>query len=156
GYLRQQESAPLIGRYVEQVALDGLSEANVGYRVSEETCGPEVLSLEQARPVLPLLAEALRRGLAPEVLLEQLGGGEAGPVSRESSLDLRTLGFTEKERRLLGYVDGQATVEELSLVAGVKPEAAFRALLVARLLGLVEVKPPAAPGGPVDPELDVK
>ena len=156
GFLRAAETAPLVQRYVEQVALDGLSEGNVGYRVSEEAIGPEVLSLEAPRPLLPLLAEALRRGLAPEALLELLGGGEAVPVSRESSLDLRTLGFTEKERRLLGYVDGQATVEELSMVAGVKPDAAFRALLVARYLGLVEVRAPAPGQAVMDPELDVK
>lgn len=156
GYLRQAEIAPLVQRYVEQVALDALSEPTAGYRVSEEAAGPEVLSLEAPRPLLPVLAEALRRALPPEALVELLGGGEAVPASRESSLDLRTLGFTEKERRLLGFVDGQATVDELAMVAGIKADAAYRALLVARHLGLVEVRPPAAGSAALDPELDVK
>jgi citronellol/citronellal dehydrogenase len=73
--------------------------------------------------------DGFHRAVTPDVLLEKLGGGEAVATANESELDLRALGFSERERKMLLWVDGEATVEDLSLASGLKPDAAFRALL---------------------------
>ncbi len=154
GFIRDIESVPLVQRYTEQVALDAFTEEKTLYRVVEEVPKPEVLLATVPRPTLPMLAESLRRAVAPDVMLERLGGGEAVPVSTESELDLRALGFSERERKMLTWVDGEASVEDLSLASGLKPDLAFRALLVAQLLGIIEVRPGTrkteAPSGQLD------
>lgn len=154
GFIRDIESVPLVQRYTEQVALDAFTEEKTLYRVVEEVPRPEVLLATVPRPTLPMLAESLRRAVAPDVMLERLGGGEAVPVSTESELDLRALGFSERERKMLTWVDGEASVEDLSLASGLKPDLAFRALLVAQLLGIIEVRPGTrkteAPSGQLD------
>jgi hypothetical protein len=146
---------PLVQRCAEQIALEALSEETSQYRLTEEAPAPEVMLVTVPRPTLPLLAEALRRAVPVEALLEQLGGGEAVPVATDAEWDLRSLGFSDKERKMLSWVDGEATVEDVSLASGLKPEAAFRALLVARFLGVVELKPAAHEAPRVDAELDV-
>jgi hypothetical protein len=154
GFIRDIESVPLVQRYTEQVALDAFTEEKTLYRVVEEVPKAEVLLATVPRPTLPMLAESLRRAVAPDVMLERLGGGEAVPMSTESELDLRALGFSERERKMLTWVDGEASVEDLSLASGLKPDLAFRALLVAQLLGIIEVRPGArkteAPSGQLD------
>jgi hypothetical protein len=130
-----------VQRYTEQVALDAFTEEESQYRIVEEAPKPEVLLATVPRPTLPMLAESLRRAVTPDVMLERLGGGEAVPHATNSELDLRALGFSERERKMLTWVDGEATVEDLSLASGLKPDVAFRALLVAKLLGIVVVKP---------------
>ncbi len=154
GFIRDIESVPLVQRYTEQVALDAFTEEQTQYRVVEEAPKPEVLLATVPRPTLPMLAESLRRAVTPDVMLERLGGGEAVPLATDSELDLRALGFSERERKMLTWVDGEATVEDLCLASGLKPDVAFRALLVAKLLGLIEVKPGtrkvAAPSGQLD------
>ncbi len=141
GFIRDIESVPLVQRYTEQVALDAFTEEKTLYRVVEEVPRPEVLLATVPRPTLPMLAESLRRAVAPDIMLERLGGGEAVPVATDSELDLRALGFSERERKMLTWVDGEATIEDLSLASGLKPDLAFRALLVAQLLGIIEVRP---------------
>ncbi len=141
GFIRDIESVPLVQRYTEQVALDAFTEEKTLYRVVEEVPRPEVLLATVPRPTLPMLAESLRRAVAPDIMLERLGGGEAVPVATDSELDLRALGFSERERKMLTWVDGEATIEDLSLASGLKPDFAFRALLVAQLLGIIEVRP---------------
>ena len=141
GFIRDIESVPLVQRYTEQVALDAFTEEQTLYRVVEEAPKPEVLLATVPRPTLPMLAESLRRAVAPDVMLEKLGGGEAVPVATDSELDLRALGFSERERKMITWVDGEATIEDLSLASGLKPDLAFRALLVAQLLGIIEVRP---------------
>ena len=101
-----------------------------------------------------MLAEAIRRALPVDVLLEKLGGGEAVCEPIETELDLRALGFGDRERKMLSWVDGETTVEDLALASGLKQDAAFRALLVAKLLGLIEVSPPTQP--PVAPSGDLE
>jgi hypothetical protein len=140
-FIRDIESVPLVQRYTEQVALDAFTEEESQYRIVEEAPKPEVLLATVPRPTLPMLAESLRRAVTPDVMLERLGGGEAVPHATDSELDLRALGFSERERKMLTWVDGEATVEDLSLASGLKPDVAFRALLVAKLLGIVVVKP---------------
>lgn len=156
GFIRDIESVPLVQRYTEQVALDGFTEAETTYRIVEEAPGPEVLLATVPRPTLPMLAESLRRAVSPDAMLEQLGGGEAVPVATDSELDLRALGFSERERKMLSWVDGEATVEDLSLASGLKPDLAFRALLVAQLLGVVQVKPGTKKLEPSAGQLDLQ
>jgi hypothetical protein len=141
GFIRDIESVPLVQRYTEQVALDSFTEEQTLYRVVDEAPRPEVLLATVPRPTLPMLAESLRRAVAPDVMLERLGGGEAIAVATDSELDLRALGFSERERKMITWVDGEATVEDLSLASGLKPDLAFRALLVAKLLGIIETRP---------------
>ena len=57
---------------------------------------------------------------------------------------------------MLSWVDGEASVEDLTLAAGLKQEHAFRALLVAKLLGVIEVKPPEKPAPVVSGDLDIR
>jgi hypothetical protein len=156
GFIRDIESVPLVQRYTEQVALDAFTEESCQYRIVEETPRPEVLLATVPRPTLPMLAESLRRAVAPDVMLERLGGGEAVPVATDSELDLRALGFSERERKMLTWVDGEASVEDLSLASGLKPDGAFRALLVAKLLGIIEVKPGQRKTEPTSGQLDVQ
>lgn len=141
GFIRDIESVPLVQRYTEQVALDAFCEEHSNYRLVDETPSAATLLATVPRPTLPMLAESLRRAVTPDLLLEKLGGGEAVATANESELDLRALGFSERERKMLTWVDGAATVEDLSLASGLKPDAAFRALLVAKYLGLIDLKP---------------
>lgn len=156
GLLREAEVVPLVQRYTEQVALDAFSEPTSEYRLAEETPGNETLAATLPRPTLPLVAEALRRALPVEELLERLGGSAAIPSLVDTELDFRALGFADKERRMLGYSDSEANVEDLALASGLKSDVAFRALLVAKLLGLIELKVPARTTVAVSPQLDVK
>jgi hypothetical protein len=155
-FIRDIESVPLVQRYTEQVALDAFTEEETQYRIVEEVPKPEVLLATVPRPTLPMLAESLRRAIAPDQMLERLGGGEAVPVATDSELDLRALGFSERERKMITWVDGEATVEDLSLASGLKPDVAFRALLVARLLGFIDVKPGKKKTEGVSGQLDVQ
>lgn len=156
GFIRDIESVPLVQRYTEQVALDAFTEEQTLYRLADDSPKPEVLLATVPRPTLPMLAESLRRAVAPDVMLEQLGGGEAIPIATDSELDLRVLGFSERERKMLTWVDGEATIEDLSLASGLKPDLAFRALLVAQLLGIIEVKPGQKRSEPVSGQLDLQ
>jgi len=153
-FIRDIESVPLVQRYTEQVALDAFTEEQTQYRLMEEAPKPEVLLATVPRPTLPMLAESLRRAISPDQMLEKLGGGEAVPSATDTELELRALGFSERERKMLTWVDGEATVEDLSLASGLKPDVAFRALLVARMLGVIVVKPgrprTEAPSGQLD------
>jgi hypothetical protein len=115
-----------------------------------------VLAATATRPVLPMVAEALRRVLPPETQLEALGGSEAIPVATDVDLDIRALGFSDRERRMLAFVDGEATLEDIVLAAGMRPDKAYKVLAVAKHLGLVELKPPAARKPEVSHELDVQ
>ena len=155
GFIRDIESVPLVQRYTEQVALDAFTEEQTIYRVVEEAPKPDVLLATVPRPTLPMLAESLRRAVAPDVMLEKLGGGEAVPVATDSELDLRALGFSERERKMITWVDGEATIEDLSLASGLKPDLAFRALLVAQLLGIIEVRPGVKKTEPSSGQLDL-
>lgn len=154
GYLREIETVPLLQRATEAVALEAFSEDTTQYRLSDEPPGANVLLVAVPRPTLPLLAEALRRAVPADALLETLGGAEAICIATDADVDLRAMGFGDKERKMLSWVDGEASVEDLTLAAGMKQESAFRALVVAKLLGVIEVKPPetpvAAPSGDLD------
>ena len=156
GYLREIETIPLLQRATEAVALEAFSEETTQYRLSDEPPSIQVLLVAVPRSTLPLLAEALRRAVPTDILLETLGGAEAVCVATENDVDLRAMGFTDKERKMLSWVDGEASVEDLTLAAGLKQEHAFRALLVAKLLGVIEVKPPEKPAPVVSGDLDIR
>jgi hypothetical protein len=57
---------------------------------------------------------------------------------------------------MLSWADGEATVEDVCLASGLKPDTAFRALLVAKLLGVVELKAPAVRPPVLDAGLEVR
>ncbi len=156
GLIRDAEVPGLVQRYTEAVALDAFTESSCTYRLHDEQPGPEVLAAASTRTVLPMVAEALRRVLPPETQLEALGGSEAVPVATDTELDIRSLGFTDRERRMLSFVDGEATIEDLVLAAGMRPDKAYKVIAVAKHLGLIEVKPPAARRPQPSPELDVQ
>ncbi len=155
GWIREAERVPMAQRYVEQVVLEALSEPGCDYRLSEDPITGGAMEAAPLKTLLPMLAEALRRSLPADKLLESLGGSEAVPFTTDSLLDPRALGFSDKERRMLSYLDGEANVEDLALASSLKPEAAYRALLVAKLLGLLDLKLPERASAPPGPELDV-
>lgn len=156
GYLREIEAIPLLQRATEAVALEAFSEETTQYRLSDDPPSSQVLLVAVPRATLPLLAEALRRSLPADSLLERLGGAEAICVATDHELDLRAVGFADKERKMLSWVDGEASVEDLTLAAGLKQEQAFRTLLVAKLLGIIEVKAPDKPAPAPSGDLDVR
>jgi CheY-like chemotaxis protein len=156
GFIRDAEAVPLVQRCAEQIALEAMAEPVTQYRLADEAPGPEVTLVTMPRATLPLLAEALRRAVPADALLEKLGGGEAVPVPTDAEWDLRSLGFSDRERKMLTWADGEATVEDVCLASGLKPDVAFRALLVAKLLGVVELKAPAARAPVVDADLEVR
>ncbi|MBL8956142.1 MAG: hypothetical protein JNK82_35540, partial [Myxococcaceae bacterium] len=156
GLIREAEVPGLVQRYTEAVALDAFTESRCTYRLHDEQPGSEVLAAAATRPVLPMVAEALRRVLPPELQLEALGGSEAVPLATETDLDARVLGFTERERRMLSFVDGEATLEDIVLAAGLRPEKAYKTLAVAKHLGLLEVRAPQVRRPQPSPELDIQ
>jgi CheY-like chemotaxis protein len=160
GWVRETEIISLLQRYTEGVVIEAFGEPLTNYRLldtaPESVPEPQLLVAAVPRPTLPMLAESLRRSLSPDVLLDKLGGIEARCAATDSELDLRGLGFSEKERRMLARVDGETTVEGLSLGAGLKPETAFRALLVAHWMGVVAMLPALEKPVLVSPEIDVK
>src|SRR5581483_7027359 len=58
--IRDSEVVGLVQRYTEAVALDAFTEPQCTYRLHAEAAGHEVLAATATRPVLPLVAEALR------------------------------------------------------------------------------------------------
>jgi hypothetical protein len=154
--IRDSEVPGLVQRYTEAVALDAFTEGASSYRLHQEPVGAEVLAATATRPVLPMVAEALRRVMPAETQLEALGGSEAVPLVAETDLDARSLGFTERERRMLSFVDGEATVEDVVLAAGLRPDKAYKVLAVAKALGLIEVRAPAARRPQPSAEVDVQ
>src|SRR4029077_4033520 len=118
------------------------------YRLSEDPITGAAMEAAPLKTLLPMLAEALRRSPPADKLLESLGGSEAVPFTTDSVLDSRALGFNDKERRMLSYLDGEANVEDLALASALKPESAYRALNVAKLLGLIDLKLPDRPAAP--------
>lgn len=152
--LRDVEAVPLAQRYTEHLTLEALTENATHYRLADDVPTSEVLQASVPRATLPMLAEAIRRALPVDALLEKLGGGQAVCQPRDVELDLRALGFSDRERKMLSWVDGETTVEDLTLASGLKQDVAFRALLVAKLLGLVAVLP--ASHHPVAPSSDLE
>ncbi len=157
GHLRESEAIPLVERHTEQIALEALSEEQSIYRIAREVPTDDVALSAGPRSAVHILAESLRRSLTVESMIQTLGGLEAIPVALDSELDLRSLGFSERERRLIAAIDGDSTVGDLIVATGARQEGGLKALVVAKLLGLIATAPPAQPRPPaITPELDVR
>jgi len=157
GYLRENEVVPLVQRYTEQVALDALAEPSSLYRLTEEAPPHEVALAASTRPLLHLLAEALRNSVSTESFMEAAGGLRAVVVRGESTSSPESFGLSSRELRLLEEIDGEQTLEQLLLGAGLPQDTALKVFAVARALGLLTLRPASetseedAPG-----ELDVR
>jgi hypothetical protein len=57
---------------------------------------------------------------------------------------------------MLSFVDGEATVEDIVLAAGLRPDKAYKVLAVAKALGLIEVRAPASQRPQPSAEVDVQ
>ena len=159
GYLRENEFVPLVQRYTEQVALDALSEPSSLYRLTEELPPHEVALAASTRPLLHLLAESLRNGVSSDSLVEAAGGLRAVVVRGEPEPAPEAFGLSSRELRLLEEIDGEQTLEQLLLGAGMPQDTALKALAVARALGLLTLRPASkASGSEQDApgELDVR
>ncbi len=157
GYLRENEVVPLVQRYTEQVALDALAEPSSLYRLTEEAPPHEVALAAATRPLLHLLAEALRNSVSTESFMEAAGGLRAVVIHGESAPSPESFGLSSRELRLLEEIDGEQTLEQLLLGAGLPQDTALKVFAVARALGLLTLRPASerseeeAPG-----ELDVR
>ncbi|AKJ01255.1 hypothetical protein ATI61_11443 [Archangium gephyra] len=159
GYLRENEFVPLVQRYTEQVALDALSESSSLYRLTEELPPHEVALAASTRPLLHLLAESLRNGVSSESLVEAAGGLRAVVVRGEPEPAPEAFGLSSRELRLLEEIDGEQTLEQLLLGAGMPQDTALKVLAVARALGLITLRPASMPSGSEQDapgELDVR
>ncbi|WP_375771417.1 hypothetical protein NR798_11090 [Archangium gephyra] len=159
GYLRENEFVPLVQRYTEQVALDSLSEPSSLYRLTEEPPPHEVALAASTRPLLHLLAESLRNGVSSESLVEAAGGLRAVVVRGEPEPTPEAFGLSSRELRLLEEIDGEQTLEQLLLGAGMPQDTALKVFAVARALGLITLRPASAAsdsGEEAPGELDVR
>lgn len=156
-YLRAAETAPLLARFIEQVALEALSEAETVFRLVEEPVGTQAPPTVLPRPALQVLIEALKRTYGAEKLLQDFGGLAALVLPLHWGPGLDLLGFSDRERRFLEAADGEKTLEELLLVSGLHQESGLKVLGVGRCLGLLKVAPPEAPPAThPSPELDLR
>jgi hypothetical protein len=157
GYLRENEVVPLVQRYTEQVALDALAEPSSLYRVAEEPPSYEVALAAATRPLLHLLAEALRNSLSSDSLIESAGGLRAVVLRGEPEPGPEDFGLPSRELQLLEEVDGEQTLEQVLLGAGIPQDAVLKALTVARTLGLITLRPATEVSADALPgELDVR
>jgi CheY-like chemotaxis protein len=156
GFIRENEVVALVQRFTESVTIEAFGEPNTNYRLVDSPPDAHQLWAAVPRTTLPLLAESLRRSLSPDVLLEKLGGIESICVSTDSELDQRALGFSEKERKMLARIDGETSVEDVALGSGLKSETAFRSLVVAHWMGLIELLPAKEKPSTVAPDIDIK
>jgi hypothetical protein len=155
GHLLENEVVPLVQRYTEQVALDAFGEASSLYRLVEEPPPHEVALAASTRPLLHLLSEALRDHVSAESFLSAAGGLRAGVFRGESSPEV--FGLSARELRLLSEVDGEQTLEQLLLGAGLPQDTAFKLLALLHTLGLIVLKPAIAVSGQDAPgELEVR
>jgi hypothetical protein len=157
GYVRENEVVPLVQRYTEQVALDALAEPSSLYRLSEEPPPHEVALAASTRPLLHLLAEALRNGVSTESFMEAAGGLRAGVVRGEPVPSPEAFGLSSRELRLLEEVDGEQSLEQLLLGAGLPQDTALKVFAVSRALGLIVLRPATEASDEEAPgELDVR
>ncbi len=155
GFLRDQEVVPLVQRHTESIALEALSELRSEYRLTIEPPSPDLPVAASPRPTLALVLEALRRSLDLEAHVAARGGLGALPVPKDEPGDLRSLGLSERELRLLALADGETAVEELLLASGLKQDSALRLLAAGEVLGWLEIRPAPPEEAPPTPELEL-
>jgi hypothetical protein len=135
------ELVPFLQRVTEARALEAFSEPVSFYRLSPDTPPPEGRRAA-VRPLSALAAEGVRRGLPAEEVDRLVPSLRAVPKLLRR-VDPRALGLGERERRLLEVIDGQRTVQQLLLSAGVSRDGGRKAVAVAVALGWIELQPPS-------------
>jgi hypothetical protein len=135
------ELVPFLQRVTEARALEAFSEPVSFYRLSPDTPPPEGRRAA-VRSLSALAAEGVRRGLPAEEVDRLVPSMRAVPKLLRR-VDPRALGLGERERRLLDVIDGQRTVQQLLLSAGVSRDGGRKAVAVAVALGWIELLPPS-------------
>ena len=97
------------------------------------------------RPLSALAAEGVRRGLPAEEVDRLVPSMRAVPKLLRR-VDPTALGLGERERRLLEVIDGQRTVQQLLLSAGVSRDGGRKAVAVAVALGWIRAPASLAAG----------
>jgi hypothetical protein len=132
----------LLQRHTEHVALEAFGEASSAYRLTAEQPATGVAAATGTRAPTDIVLEALRRSIDGAERMAALGGLVAVPsISRGSELRMSSLQVGEKEERFLALLDGETTVEEILLAAGLRQDAALKLLFALVALGWVEVRP---------------
>jgi len=139
--LTDAELVPFLQRVTEARALEAFSEPVSFYRLSADTPPPEGRRAA-VRPLSALAAEGVRRGLPAEDVDHFVPSLRAVPKLLRR-VDAQALGLGDRERRLLEVIDGQRTVQQLLLAAGVSRDLGRKAVAVAVALGWVELQPPS-------------
>jgi hypothetical protein len=134
------ELVSFVQRSTESRALEAFSEPVSFYRLSPDTPSPDGRRAA-VRPLSALAAEGLKRGLPPEEVQRLVPSLRAVPVLMRR-VDPVALGLGDRDRRLLDALDGQRTVQQLLLAAGVGTEVGRKAIAVAVALGWAELRPP--------------
>jgi CheY-like chemotaxis protein len=134
------ELVSFVQRSTESRALEAFSEPVSFYRLSPDTPSPDGRRAAM-RPLSALAAEGLKRGLPPEEVQRLVPSLRAVPVLLRR-VDPVALGLGDRDRRLLDALDGQRTVQQLLLAAGVGTEVGRKAIAVAVALGWAELRPP--------------
>ncbi|HZW88986.1 MAG TPA: hypothetical protein VFF12_07900 [Myxococcaceae bacterium] len=135
------ELVPFLQRVTEARALEAFSEPVSFYRLSADTPPPEGRGAA-VRPLSALAAEGVRRGLPAEDVDRFVPSMRAVPKLLRR-VDAQALSLGDRERRLLDAIDGQRTVQQLLLAAGVARDGGRKAVAVAVALGWVELQPPS-------------
>jgi hypothetical protein len=135
------ELVPFLQRVTEARALEAFSEPVSFYRLSADTPPPEGRRAA-VRPLSALAAEGVRRGLPAEDV-DRFVPSLRGVPKLLRRVDSGALGLGDRERRLLDVIDGERTVQQLLLAAGVSRDAGRKAVAVAVALGWVEIQPPS-------------
>jgi hypothetical protein len=135
------ELVPFLQRVTEARALEAFSEPVSFYRLSADTPPPDGRRAA-VRPLSALAAEGVRRGLPAEDVDRFVPSLRAVPKLLRR-VDALALGLGDRERRLLDVIDGERTVQQLLLAAGVSRDAGRKAVAVAVALGWVELQPPS-------------
>ena len=135
------ELVPFLQRVTEARALEAFSEPVSFYRLSPDTPPPEGRRAA-VRSLSALAAEGVRRGLPAEEVDRLVPSMRAVPKLLRR-VDPTALGLGERERRLLEVIDGQRTVQQLLLSAGVSQDGGRKAVAVAVALGWIELQPPS-------------
>jgi len=134
------ELVSFVQRSTESRALEAFSEPVSFYRLSPDTPPPDGRRAA-VRPLSALAAEGLKRGLPAEEVQRLVPSLRAVPVLLRR-VDPVALGLGERDRRLLDALDGQRTVQQILLAAGVGAEVGRKAIAVAVALGWAELRPP--------------
>ena len=144
GWVREEESAPLLSRHLRAVALEALSAPRIRFeRTQAEQVPGDVPRAGEPVPVLALVVESLRRKTAAPEVLERVGGVGARLRVLPHAFTVAELELSPRESAWVeGFEATGGTLEALLLGAGVRQEAALSLLAALEVLGAVEFLPP--------------